>query len=128
MKVSDLTSSLLVRKGGAMPSTLVAPIADRLPPALRVQPPATETPPPRPDALPHSPVSGDTKRIRVSVRLDPGRHRALKLIAAHTGRSVQDLAVAALDEYLVALGADVRGGQCVCLNDEAAPDARTNEG
>ncbi len=126
MKVSAMTSSLLVRKGEATPSTFVPPGTANARPVLRV-PPSSGSAATRPNGAPHLRVVGAAPRIRISIRLDPDRHRALKLIAAHTGRSVQDLAVAALEEYLGALGSDVRDGQCLCLNDEAAPDARSKE-
>jgi len=126
MKVSALTSSLLVRKGEAMPSSFVPPGTINARPALRV-PPSSGASTTRANGKPHLRVVGDAPRIRVSIRLDPDRHRALKLIAAHTGRSVQDLTVAALDDYLGALGAEVRGGECLCLNDEAAPSAHSEE-
>jgi hypothetical protein len=126
MKVSALTSSLLVRKGDATPSTFVprGPVDARPAPSV---PPSSGSSAIRPNGTPHLRVVNNVARIRISVRLDPDRHRALKLIAAHTGRSVQDLTVAALDEYLDSLGGEVRDGQCLCLNDEAAPGMRSHE-
>jgi len=126
MKISTLTSSLLVRKGEAMPSTFVQPGSANARPGLRVPPSSGSATTPA-NGKPHLRVVGDVQRIRVSIRLDPDRHRVLKLVAAHTGRSVQDLAVTALDEYLGALSVGVQGGQCICLNDEAAPGAHSEE-
>lgn len=124
MKIPVLTSSLLVRKGDAMPSSFIPPSTTR--PAVRL-PATSESPSARANGIPHLHVVGNASRVRISIRLDPDRHRALKLIAAHTGRSIQDLAVAALDEYLGALSADVHGGECLCLNGKAAPGAGSEE-
>jgi len=127
MKYSALTSALLVRKGHAMPSTFVPADVVNMRPAnpasAPVDPPKTQV-----NGGRQVSVVAKVSRVRISVRLDRDRHRALKLVAAHTGRSVQDLTVAALDGYIGALGAEVGGGQCLCLNDEAAPGARFEEG
>ena len=73
MKVSALTSSLLVRKGEATPSTFVPPGTANARPVLRV-PPSSGSAATRPNGAPHLRVVGAAPRIRISIRLDPDRH------------------------------------------------------
>lgn len=45
-----------------------------------------------------------SRRVRVSVRLEPDRHRNLKLLAERQARTQQSLLVQALDEFLARHG------------------------
>ncbi len=54
-------------------------------------------------------------RIKLTLRLDPCRHRKLKLLAAQLGDSVQEILCAALDGYMRQVAADLFGKRCVCL-------------
>lgn len=94
MTVASLSGQLLARKGTARPSAAVPrsagadiPSTPRAP--LRLAPPQ------------EPPASGE--RARISLRLDPERHRRLRLAAAHLDCSLQDLLIAALDEHLSGL-------------------------
>lgn len=60
-------------------------------------------------------------RVRLSLRLDPQRHRRLKLLSTHTRRSIQDTLIAALDFYLADQGRSVMEGACTCLTDVDQP-------
>ena len=53
------------------------------------------------------------QRVHLTVRLDRGRHRQLKILAARTGRTGQDLLVSALDHYLASVARS-----CGCLRGE----------
>jgi hypothetical protein len=62
-------------------------------------------------------------RVRLSLRLDPHRHLRLKLLAAHSHRSIQETLIDALDTYLVDQSQSIRDGNCTCLTetDQAPP-------
>jgi hypothetical protein len=90
-----LTSTLLAKKGGAIPSRLFA----------------IASPTPRAEPAP-PPVMPTGERRRLTLRLDPDRHLRLKLAAAHLGLSLQDVIVAALDDHLT------RAAPCPCLKSE----------
>ena len=55
------------------------------------------------------------RRIKSTIRLDPERHRRLKLLSAHLGKSGLDILIEALDLYMDRVGADQVGGPCHCL-------------
>lgn len=57
----------------------------------------------------------NTGRIKLTLRLDPCRHRKLKLLAAQLGDSVQEILCVALDGYMRQVAADLFGKRCVCL-------------
>ncbi len=114
MKVATLTSSLLARKGTAVPSAF-APTAM---PAMPPMPPAPT--PPAAAARKTAAAAGGavarpkqdgTGRIKMSLRLKPDMHLKLKLVAAFRRESAQNLLVAAIEHYL----------------DQAAPSAAREE-
>ena len=77
-KAAQLSSTLVVRKGQAIPSTTQDPPAPGLPPALTA----------------------------LTLKLDDERYRRLKNLGLRRPRrSSQDILVAALDAYLAARGA-----------------------
>ena len=45
-------------------------------------------------------VGPEANRVAMTVRLDPQRHRQLKVFSAHTGISCQDIMVRAMDKFL----------------------------
>lgn len=62
-------------------------------------------------------------RRKLSLRLDPDRYLRLKLVAAHTQRSAQQLLTDLLDHYFEEAGHLVRSGCCQCLGDAAGAEA-----
>lgn len=52
------------------------------------------------------------KRAALTLRLDPDRHLRLKIYSAYVRRKIQDVLVAALDDYL---NRKATGGGCACL-------------
>jgi len=115
MRASRLTATLLAPKGSAEPSAIFGP-AER--PGTMREPIVRDLS--QVDRRPAPANTAAAERIRLSVRMDAERHRTLKLIAAHTGRSLQDHMLAALDAYVEGLSAEVRGGYCLCLNANGA--------
>lgn len=130
MKSASLTSTLLARKGTAGPSRLrhvdsetvelrsLAPPAKSLtdialaggrqgtaenpePEAGRVRP--THAIAMRKSVVP-KPGTGQTGRVKMSLRLERNRHARLRAAATHTGRHMQDIMSVALDRYLEILG------------------------
>lgn len=100
MKVATLTSSLLARKGTAVPSAF-APAAMPAMPAM--PPPPAPTPSAPPAAVGGAvarPKRNGTGRIKMSLRLKPDQHLKLKLVAAFRRESAQRLLVAAIERYL----------------------------
>ena len=63
-------------------------------------------------------------RVRLTLRLDQDRHRVLRLLSVHTGRSLQDILTAALDEYVAEFKARSSSEACACLSQ--LPDGGTN--
>ncbi len=119
MKVATLCSSLLARKGTAVPSVF-APTA--MPPMPPKPPAPTHTAPTPPAAAARQsaadadgaiarPKRNATGRIKMSLRLKPDLHLKLKLVAAFRRDSAQKLLVAAIEHYL----------------DQAAPSAAREE-
>jgi len=104
MKAASLTSSLLARKGTAVPSVF-APSA--MPPAptpsaptpraaaVRKPPPAAAT-----GVAVARPKRNGTGRIKMSLRLTPEQHLKLKLVAAFRRESAQRLMIAAIARHL----------------------------
>ena len=151
MKAARLSSSLLMRKGGASPIRDLTPYA--APPAQAVEQntselqasgkapdrEATGAPPPRVAAVDTASRGPGTARpvrdrdaplvrdhfgrVRLSLRLDPHRHLRLKLLAAHSHRSIQETLIDVLDAYLADQGQSIRDGSCTCLTetDQAPP-------
>lgn len=62
---------------------------------------------------PRSP--GKPRRRAMTLRLDPERHRRLKILGIYTDRSAQNILTAALDEYLDRVLPSV-DRECSCLN------------
>ncbi len=54
-------------------------------------------------------------RSRLSVRLDPVRHLRLKLVSAHTGKSLQNILIEALDEHIGRAAPKLQAGTCACF-------------
>jgi hypothetical protein len=112
-----LTSSLLARKGQAMPA---AGFSSRA--AGAVHPGRLEVVGGRAEpgvvGLRHGPSGHPERRVAMTVRLDRDRHVRLKVFAALHELNCQDVLVQALDAYLRACGAD-----CACLRCGSQPDA-----
>lgn len=114
-----LTSDLLARKGQAFPtgSSTSAGFNGALPLPSRVRPRSggpARVPPAEP-ATPREEQSQPAPRrdARLTVRLDPTRHARLKIFAARTRRTGQQIMVEALDAYLRSCGPEcecMRGG------------------
>lgn len=104
MTVATLSGRLLARKGAARPSSTTP----------RHGATAQPKPAPSPTLETVQPPPSGGERARISIRLDPARHRRLRLAAAHLDCSLQDLMIAAMDGYL----ANLRLG-CPCLENGA---------
>lgn len=126
---AQLNGSLIVSKGQAVP---VVPFVsfdgfDALPSSVTVVANHANSgngrSRPKDAAVPNKkdgPAPGK-KRIALTLRLHPDRFFRLKVFAAHTGRSHQDILHAALESYLVQ-HAHAAAPHCVCLNENAKPD------
>jgi len=112
-----LTSSLLARKGQALPAAGFSSRASGavLPGRLEVVGGRAE---PGVAGLRHGPSGHPERRVAMTVRLDRDRHVRLKVFAALHELNCQDVLVEALDAYLRACGAD-----CACLRCGSQPDA-----
>jgi hypothetical protein len=131
MKAARLNSSLLIRKGSASPVSSLTPYAE--PPAghetldreVADAPRSTVaavTTGPRGQGTVRAVRDRDTPlvrdhhgRVRLSLRLDPHRHLRLKLLAAHSHRSIQEILIHALDAYMEDQGQSMVDGSCACL-------------
>jgi pyruvate/2-oxoglutarate dehydrogenase complex dihydrolipoamide acyltransferase (E2) component len=132
---ASLSAQLLMRKGEAKPSIphplsgvqsleqfeqdvmqrLSAP-PSALPPRAEASPAAPEPVAAADDAAP-APIPLSSNRVRkaaFTLRLDADRHLKLRLLSAHSGRSSQQLVVAALDQFLKDQLANVVSGACAC--------------
>jgi hypothetical protein len=123
MSAATLSSKLLAPKGSAAPAggrsrTPKRAVAAGLRPVGAVPDavPDSSVPPsgPRGEANDDGYAPPGAERARVTLRLDPERHRRLRVAAACRGESMQSVMVAALDAYL-ANGA----GGCACMADTA---------
>lgn len=112
-----LTSSLLARKGQALPAAGFASRAAGAvrPGRLEVVGGRAETGVTSPR---HGPSGHPERRVAMTVRLDRDRHVRLKVFAALHELNCQDVLVEALDAYLRQCGAD-----CACLRCGSQPDA-----
>lgn len=109
-KISRLTATLLSRKGSARP-TLGLGLCDQAPGHKQVRTARA------PAGQASGPASGDGNgRVRLSLRVDRKRHLRLRLAAAHEQQSIQEIAVAALDDYLARFSQGDLDGRCGCLN------------
>lgn len=149
-----LSSGLLSRKGLAAPSagpetranmvgTWGDPNVETTRPQLRQGPaPARSTladwltPDPAPSSSTQSqPDRIGQKRIRVSLRLDAGRHARLKLVATQRNCTLQSLFTEAIDEFFVRHAPDLHGiaehlrrGTAAAASDEiVSPSKRKSE-
>ncbi len=134
---AELNSSLIVTKGQAVPVAPFAPF-NALPSSITPLPnyagpgPSTSKQRSRPKAgtVPNKkdgPAPAKTpapakKRVSLTLRLDPTRFFRLKVFAAHTGQTHQDILHAALESYLTE-HAHATAPYCACLNETAKPDA-----
>ncbi len=101
MKVATLTSSLLARKGTAMPSGFAPTAMPPMPPAPTPTPAtATRKTAASAGGAVTRPKRDRTGRIKMSLRLTPDQHLKLKLVAAFRRESAQRLLVAAIERYL----------------------------
>ncbi len=144
MKPASLSASLLARKGSALPSVLSpSRILERGAPAQRnvanlFAAGNGRTARPRHDGDAERASRGgggetaartEAARVKLSIRLDPERHLRLKLAAAHTGRRLQDIVVAALDRYLDDMSEIVQARGCDCYRSHAPrPAAEAADG
>jgi hypothetical protein len=128
---ATLTDALLARKGTAAPT--------------RVAPSPFDPASAQPEIVPHlvlvgrdaaprdsaqtrfagSGHGGLEHRRRITLRLDPTRHRRLKLAAAHLNASLQDLVIAALDSHLMRVAPGLAAGGCACLGSRPHPEEAT---
>ena len=93
------------------------PVADAVPAAAPGKP---KTPAPT--------TRAGGRRIRHSLRLDTARHRRLKLLSAHTGRSLQDILTEALDNWMNGHAKDAGRDGCACLATGGCDDTGTPDG
>ena len=112
-----LTSSLLARKGQALPAAGFSSRAAGAarPGRLEVVAGCAE---PGVAGLRHGPSGQPERRVAMTLRLDRERHVRLKVFAALHELNCQDVLIAALDAHLRACGAD-----CACLRCGSQPDA-----
>ncbi len=134
VKAPHLTSSLLLRKGRAAPTSVHGPQKTHGPQTSGIGPiplrSVEGTPPPafastwrretRPNQDPAEAKRPSARtdqfgRVRVSLRLDPERHLKMKLAAAHARQSLQDFLISALDRHLDQIAESVAAGKCGCL-------------
>lgn len=110
MTVASLNASLLTRKGDARPSAATS--------ALSRSGPNDNSVPLKTEAAEVARLAGREAaveaalrrnregRVRISLRLEPERHRQLRLASVHLEASLQDILTQALDAYLSGLGLD----------------------
>ncbi len=108
-----LASGLLARKGDAVPTSLVVLPAMARAHASEITPGSAALRGVLGGKPPHDGV--DTAAAKLSLRLNGDRHRRLRLVALHLGRSGQQILVEALDAYLERSAEAIIGGQCACL-------------
>jgi len=123
---ASLTSTLLVRKGAAIPAGYAALTAAAR--AGRMARPI--------DAKAFDAVASLKRRrherlpdprTRISLRLDPDHYLKLKLSAAHLHQNLQEVLIAALDRYLEQMGPTVKNGNCACLEGGCSEQTKTCE-
>jgi len=64
-----------------------------------------------------------SKRVAMTLRLDPARHLRLRVLSAHVNRSSQDILTEALDSFLDKFAHMPEMRQCDCLRAEAEKQA-----
>ena len=136
MTVASLNARLLARKGDARPAPIDTGEGRARPASAH---PASAHPVPgrpsaghwpAPAAWPEEPAGNPRSRARVSLRLDDGRHRRLRLAAIHLDASLQQILTHALDQYLAEVAPDCPCMGRGCLAPESADCAgqKTNGG
>ncbi len=100
MMVATLTSSLLARKGTAVPSAFAPTALPAMPPAPTPPAAAARKTAATAGGAVARPKRNGTGRIKMSLRLKPDQHLKLKLVAAFRRESAQRLLVAAIERYL----------------------------
>lgn len=132
---AQLTGSLLARKGFAMPSgpysppgkidalgfdqTALTRSPDHAPDMLRM--PARQLPVGRPGTAKtdspkcHVEDSAEAGQVAMTLRLDPKRHKRLRLMSVHSQRSARDIITAALDLYMDQMEVGMDTTSCECL-------------
>lgn len=107
-----LSSGLLARKGAAVPTSLAA---------VSVLPRGLSDGTARAVTAGASPTGG-SRNTKMSLRLDPERHRKLRLATVHLGRSGQRILLDALDAHLARCAETVLAGDCACLQRKPGQD------
>jgi len=132
---ANLSSSLLVRKGQAVPSpngryanvtaTFPRSAANSNDAQARRAPTAEPTHWPEDENAPDQPVKrpvGEGARIAMTVRLDHDTHRRLRLLSAHTNKSSQEIFTEALESYMKRTATKIPGDGCACLSNSPTSD------
>lgn len=110
MTVASLNASLLTRKGDARPSGATSGLSrsgsngTAIP--LKTQAAEVARLAGRQAAVEAKLRRDREGRVRISLRLEPERHRQLRLASVHLEASLQDILTQALDAYLSGLGLD----------------------
>ena len=135
LKRPALVGSLLVRKGAATAARQTAQsVSEATPRTVVALPDAFKTAP-----GPRMPVATEkrfgrqkvrtpagapvvtgtdrapSKKMRLSLGLDSQMHLRLKLAAVHNGTNMRSLVITAIENHLMALGPEIQGGRCACL-------------
>ena len=122
---ANLSSSLLARKGQALPSPSgrYSSVPATFPRAAntndQTEPQEVSLPEHRTsgrtdEAQAKRPV-GDGARVAMTVRLDHETHRRLRLLSAHTNKSSQEIFTEALESYMQCESTKIPGEGCACL-------------
>jgi hypothetical protein len=113
-RFAPITASLLARKGGAMPSSMMPPAI--MPPFV----PAVERAAPRPAAQAepehdHDASHDPTRPKKLFIALSHREHERLSIAAVKTGLSRHQLVRDALDAYFEQLSRDMHQ-ECACMS------------
>ena len=117
---ASLHGGLLARKGQAAPAATGGHPATRAGGPTRPEPAPSSSERHRLRAVP---AAEDDQPVRFTLRLDRRRHTQLKILAARTGRTGQEIVLGALEAYLRNVGRP-----CACLlgasggGDRSGPD------
>ena len=129
---ANLNSSLLARKGQAVPSpngryasvpaTFPRPVANsNAQVAHHIEMEHDDASSEDSGGAAKRPV-GEGARIAMTVRLDHDTHRRLRLLSAHTNKSSQEIFTEALEGYMKRASTKVPGGSCACLSNTPSTD------
>lgn len=129
---ANLNSSLLARKGQAVPSpngryasvpaSFPRAVANTNEPAARQIEADGELDFADDSALAAKKPVGEGPRIAMTVRLDHDTHRRLRLLSAHTNKSSQEIFTEALESYMKRTAAKIPGDGCACLSNTPPSD------